>query len=142
MKLLRKTHFWQDKRTWIEIEGDLPSRNDRGYAGEGNVHLRIGDENGLKASFKLSADEARAVVDTISLFMKKHDSRMSEMMSSRGEQNTSSSSSSSYGSNPSYGSSSYDSEKKEEPLPSFELFDMADKKEEETREKPKLNFYY
>ncbi|RLI67548.1 hypothetical protein DRO91_10080 [Candidatus Heimdallarchaeota archaeon] len=146
MKLLRKTHFWQDKRTWIEIEGEFPSRNERGYAEEGKVSVKIGDENGLKASFKLSADEARALRDVISLFSKKHDSKMAELMSTRGEYsvvNSYNKPSNTYSSSsiPKENVGSY-SEKKDEPMPSFEIFDIAEKREEETKEKPKLNFYY
>lgn len=126
MKIFRKTHFWQDKRTFMDIDADPPKRNDRGYAEEGSVNIRIGDEEGIKAGFKLSADEARALIDTISLFLKKHDTIMARMYSSGREETEEK-----------YEPYKPDlSGKKVEPE-SFSIFD-SDKEEEE----PKLKFYY
>jgi hypothetical protein len=114
MKILRKTHFWQDKRTYFEVDAEPPTTNERGYAEEGSVNIRIGDEEGIKAAFKLSADEARAVVDVLKLFLEKHDTQMARLFSSREE----------------------DRETTRVEPASFTMFDA------EKEDKPKLQFYY
>ena len=118
MKILRKTHFWQDKRTFFEVDAEPPRLNERGYAEEGNVNLRIGDEDGIKAAFKLSADEARALVNTVRIFLEKHDVRMAKLHSSREE---------------------HVEEQVVETNFEPSSFSMFETKEED---KPKLKFYY
>ncbi len=112
MRILRKSHFWQDKRTFFEITGELPKPNERGYLEEGSINIRIGDEEGVRAAFKLSADEARAVVDTIKKFLDMHDEKMMHVP-----------------------------EKKEQDIEpaSFNIFDTPKKEE---KDEPRLQFYY
>ena len=76
MKIFQKTHFWQDKRTFMEADAEMPGLNERGYAREGDVAVRIGDQDGIKGVFKLTVDEARALRDAIDLFLRKHDNDM------------------------------------------------------------------
>jgi len=76
MKIFQKTHFWQDKRTFMEADAEMPGLNERGYAKEGDVAVRIGDQDGIKGVFKLTVDEARALRDAIDLFLRKHDNDM------------------------------------------------------------------
>ncbi len=123
MRILRKTHFWQDKRTFLDIDAEPPQKNDRGYAEEGNVVLKIADEEGIKAAFKLSVDEARALVGTVTIFLEKHDIRMAKLLSERQESD--------------YGDSNHETTPIE-PV-SFGMFETP---EVENDEKPKLQFYY
>ncbi|MDD4353085.1 MAG: hypothetical protein PHN56_01370 [Candidatus Nanoarchaeia archaeon] len=80
MKIFRKTHFWKDNRTFIEIEAEEP-RIEREYPIEGNFFLKIGEQSTIKSAFKLNPDEARALRDAVDMFLKVHDKKMAELMS-------------------------------------------------------------
>jgi hypothetical protein len=76
MRIFQKTHFWKDKRTFLDAEGDLAKLNERGYAEDGSVSIRIGDEEGMKAAFKMTIDEVRALRDVIDGFIRMNDRTM------------------------------------------------------------------
>jgi hypothetical protein len=80
MKIFRKTHFWKDNRTFIEIEAEEP-RIEREFPAEGSFFLKIGEQSTIKSAFKLSPDEARALRDSIGIFLKIHDKKLAELMS-------------------------------------------------------------
>jgi len=80
MKIFRKTHFWKDNRTFIEIEAEEP-RIERGYPVEGSFLLKIGEQSSIKSAFKLNPDEARALRDAIENYLHIHDRKYSELMS-------------------------------------------------------------
>jgi hypothetical protein len=79
MKIFQKTHFWQERRTFMEADAENPGLNERGYPKEGNVTVRIGDQEGAKGVFKLTVDEARALRDSVDLFLRKHDNEMTKL---------------------------------------------------------------
>ncbi len=79
MKIFQKTHFWQEKRTFMEADATMPGLNERGYAKEGDVTIRIGDQDGIKGAFKLTVDESRALRDVVDLFLRKHDNGMAKL---------------------------------------------------------------
>ncbi|MBN1923274.1 MAG: hypothetical protein JW791_00765 [Nanoarchaeota archaeon] len=85
MKIFRKTHFWKDNRTFIEIEAKNPEK-ERGFAKEGSLLLKIGEQSNVKAAFKLDVDEARALRDSIDMFLRFHDMKFSELMTEQQEQ--------------------------------------------------------
>ncbi|MDD2678980.1 MAG: hypothetical protein PHT91_03695 [Candidatus Nanoarchaeia archaeon] len=80
MKIFRKTHFWKDNRTFIEIDAEEPGI-ERGYPAEGSFLLKIGEQSSIKSAFKLSPDEARAMRDAFDAFLKIHDKKHAELMS-------------------------------------------------------------
>ncbi len=80
MKIFRKVHFWKDSRTFIEAEATEP-KLERGFAKEGNVLIKIGEQSFTKSAFKLNIDEARALRDALDMFLRFHDMKLSEMMS-------------------------------------------------------------
>jgi len=88
--ILRKVHFFEGRRTFLELSGEPPRVNERGYANEGNVLVRIGDEIGSKGVFKLSVDEARSMRDALDTFLKKHDISLMKMRSKEGSTQSSS----------------------------------------------------
>lgn len=79
MKIFRKTHFWKDNRTFIEIDAEEP-RIEREYPVEGSFFLKIGEQSSVKSAFKLNPDEARALRDSIDMFLKVHDKKFVELM--------------------------------------------------------------
>jgi hypothetical protein len=80
-KILKKIHLYEGKRTFMELYADGPKLNERGYTDEGHITVRMGDETGVKAAFKLSMDEARAVRDLLNLSLKEHDQKIKELFS-------------------------------------------------------------
>lgn len=86
-KIIRKTHFFEGRRTFLELNSEEAKLNERGYATEGKVSIKIGSEEGVKAVFKLSADEARAVRDAINQFLKSHDRGLVDLYSREGSNN-------------------------------------------------------
>ncbi len=118
MRIFRKTHFWQDKRTYLELDGEMPKINERGFVEEGSLNIRIGDESGIRAAFKMNTDELRSMVDVITLFLREHDAKMMKLYSER-------------------------EERREEEFKPMDLSILEPKEEkEEKRDKPKLQFYY
>ena len=85
MRIFRKTHFWQDKRTYLELDGEMPRINEKGFVEEGSLNIRIGDESGIRAAFKMDTDELRSMVDVITLFLKEHDAKMMRLYAEREE---------------------------------------------------------
>lgn len=79
MKIFSKTHFWKEHRTFLDIEAKEPFK-ERGYAKEGTILLKIGEQSTVKNAFKLSVDEARALRDSIDMFLRFHDMKLSELM--------------------------------------------------------------
>jgi hypothetical protein len=79
MRIFQKTHFWKDKRTFLDAEGNIAKLNERGYAEDGSVSLRIGDEEGVKAAFKMTVDEVRALRDVLDGFIRQNDRRMMKL---------------------------------------------------------------
>lgn len=79
MKIFRKTHFWKDNRTFIELDAEDP-RIERDYPIEGNFFLKIGEQSSIKSAFKLNPDEARALRDAINMFLQVHDKKFAELM--------------------------------------------------------------
>ena len=79
MKIFRKTHFWKDNRTFIEIDAEEP-KIEREYPVEGSFFLKIGEQSSIKSAFKLNPDEARALRDSIDMFLKVHDKKFAELM--------------------------------------------------------------
>ncbi len=77
-RIFKKTHFWKDKRTYLDLNADEP-RLEKGFPKEGAVTLKIGDQDGLKAAFKMQVDEVRAFRDVLNLFIEKHDKEMCEL---------------------------------------------------------------
>jgi len=116
MRIFRKTHFWQDKRTYLELDGEMPRINEKGFVEEGSLNIRIGDESGIRAAFKMDTDELRSMVDVITLFLKEHDAKMMRLYAER-------------------------EERKEEEFKPVDL-SILEPKEEKKEGKPKLQFYY
>lgn len=85
MRIFRKSHIWKDNRTFLELDAKKPEK-EKGYAKEGNLLLKIGQQSSVKSAFKLSVDEARALRDTIDMFLRFHDMKMSELMTEQKEQ--------------------------------------------------------
>ncbi|MFA5303482.1 MAG: hypothetical protein WC393_03010 [Candidatus Nanoarchaeia archaeon] len=79
MKIFKKTHFWKDNRTFIEIDAEEP-RIERDYPVEGSFFLKIGEQSSIKSAFKLNPDEARALRDSIDMFLKVHDKKFAELL--------------------------------------------------------------
>lgn len=101
-RIFKKTHFWKDKRTYIDLDADQPTM-ERGFPKEGAVTLKIGDQDNLKAAFKMQVDEIRALRDVLDFFIDRHDKKMAELhakqyanykKSTRGETSSTQSSSS------------------------------------------------
>lgn len=84
MKIFSKTHFWKDHRTFIELEAKDPER-EGGYPKEGSLVLKIGEQSTIKNAFKLSSDEARALRDSLTMFIKKHDELYTQLLSEGNE---------------------------------------------------------
>lgn len=85
MRIFRKSHLWKDNRTFLEVEAQKPEK-ERGYAQEGNLLLKIGQQSSVKSAFKLSVDEARGLRDALDMFLRFHDMKMSELMTEQKEQ--------------------------------------------------------
>jgi hypothetical protein len=79
MKIFRKTHFWKDNRTFIEIDAEEP-KIERDFPVEGKFFLKIGEQSNIKSAFKLNPDEARALRDSIDMFLKVHDKKFAELL--------------------------------------------------------------
>ena len=139
MRIFQKTHFWKDKRTFLDADGQLPKLNERGYAEEGNVTLRIGDEEGIRAAFKMNIDEVRALRDVLDRFTKLNDKNMIKLFKEGRERREGHERrDSGYESKESH----YDRREEQtetvqvEPA-QFSIFDSDEKKEE-----PKVKYYY
>lgn len=171
MRIFQKTHFWKDKRTFLDAEGNIAKLNERGYAEDGSISLRIGDEEGVKAAFKMTVDEVRALRDVLDEFIKQNDRRMVKLFkdvrdrrsgherqgsygsqSNRDYDNQSSSdynnqATSDYsGRSETYGFREDNSVKREEPrVETVEVepaqFSIFDT-EEKKKEEPKVKYYY
>ncbi len=138
MKIFRKVHFWKDNRTFVEVEADKPEK-ERGFAKEGHLLLKIGDQSQTKSAFKLSVDEARALRDSIDMFLRFHDMKLSELMTEQQEQ---------FEKVPDYYQRSPEP-LREERQPStqaqnFFMFDDAEEKSsnEKSSKKPNSEFYF
>lgn len=136
MKIIKKTHFWKDSRTFMEIEYEEP-KTERGYPAEGNFLLKIGEQSSIKSAFKLSPDEARAVRDAFTMALASHDKKMAELMSIDSKEQYSPYSSqpsndypsqSSYSSQNDYSSGNYSSSQRDED--DYSSGNYAPKKEE------------
>ena len=110
----------------MEAVAENPGLNERGYPKDGNVTVRIGDQEGAKGVFKLTADEARALRDSIDLFLRKHDNEMTKLFNEGRE----------------IRKEIVQPEITPEVQPeiqaeSFSIFDTEEKKDE-----PRMNYYY
>jgi len=85
MKIFKKSHQWKENKTFLELEATEPEK-ERGFAKEGHILLKIGQQSNVKSAFKLSVDEARAMRDTIDMFLRFHDMKFSEFMTDQQEQ--------------------------------------------------------
>lgn len=85
MRIFKRSHLWKDNRTFLEVDADNPSK-ERGFAKEGNLLLKIGQQSSVKSAFKLSVDEARGLRDAIDMFLRFHDMKLSELMTEQKEQ--------------------------------------------------------
>jgi len=85
MKIFHKSHLWKDNRTFIELEAEEPMK-ERGYANEGHILVKIGQQSSVKSAFKLSVDEARGLRDSIDMFLRFHDMKLSELMTEQKQQ--------------------------------------------------------
>lgn len=139
MKIIKKTHFWKDSRTFLEIEYEEP-KTERGYPAEGNFLLKIGEQSSIKSAFKLSPDEARAARDALTMALASHDKKMAELMSNEYEKEQYSPyssqpsndypSQSSYSPQNDYASNNYSSSQKNDYDDDYSSNNYAPKKEE------------
>ncbi len=153
MKIFKKTHFWKDNRTFIEVDLEEP-KIERDYPQDGSFLLKIGDQSGIKSAFKLNPDEARALKDALKIFLESYDKKMSELMSNDYSSNNYSQYQNNYSQPPSYQKEpekpsfddtdynsypkkeeySYKPDYAEEPSPRYEYTKMPD-------QKPKDSFF-
>ena len=155
-RFFRKTHFWKDKRTYFELDAENAVL-ERGFPKEGSMTLKIGDQDGLKAAFKMQVDEVRALRDILNFFLAKHDETFTELHSNR-EQPRYEAPQPFIGEEKATSFSSLDDEKEEpkqegpvtfgfaaqeeeKQAPGLTLFEK-DEGEEEKKEKPALRPYY
>ncbi len=125
MKIFRKVHFWKDSRTFIEAEASEP-KLERGFAKEGSVLIKIGEQSFTKSAFKLNVDEARALRDALDMFLRFHDMKLSEMMSGQPQE-----------------SHSYQEEQKQDSIFLFSEDNEEEKQEEKNEdENPTPEFYF
>jgi hypothetical protein len=76
---LQIKHFYDDrqsgqtKRTWMEIQLQLPEKSPEGWVNDGKVRLSIGEEKDVKGAFLLSLDEASRLVKCLEVAVEEHE---------------------------------------------------------------------
>jgi len=82
---LQIKHFFEDRttgksrRTWLEIQLQLPEKSPEGWVNEGRIRLMLGEDRDVKASFLLSISEAARLQKTLDMIIEDHDSEMAHL---------------------------------------------------------------
>ncbi|MFW9909607.1 MAG: hypothetical protein ACFFEF_13630 [Candidatus Thorarchaeota archaeon] len=70
---LQFNHFFNNQRTWFEIQMIPPEKTPEGWVNDGKVRLSIGQDRELKGSFLLSIDEICRLVASLETTVAEHE---------------------------------------------------------------------
>ncbi|MBR9678660.1 MAG: hypothetical protein GON13_00135 [Nanoarchaeota archaeon] len=78
VKIINFAHFFRDKRSVLEVNGELPSIVNN-FPKDGALMLSISNEAGERKAFKLTIEEASRMIISLESFLKKHESEISKL---------------------------------------------------------------
>ena len=78
VKIINFAHFFRDKRSVLEVNGELPSIVNN-FPKDGNLMLSISNEAGERKAFKLTIEEASRMILSLESFLKKHEHELSKL---------------------------------------------------------------
>lgn len=76
---LQIKHFFEDRetnktrRTWLEIQLNLPEKTPEGWVNDGKIRLSLGEDRDIKGAFLLSVDEAVRLTKNLELAVEDHE---------------------------------------------------------------------
>ncbi len=82
---LQIKHFFDDRqtgqtrRTWMEIQLQLPEKTTEGWVNDGKLRLSIGEERDVKGSFLLSIDEACRLIKSLEITVEEHEDQKAKL---------------------------------------------------------------
>jgi hypothetical protein len=82
VRIIGFAHFFRDKRSVLEINGELPSIVNN-FPKDGSLMLSISNEAGERKAFKLTVEEASRLVIAVESFIKRHDHELSKLWETR-----------------------------------------------------------
>jgi hypothetical protein len=82
---LQIKHFFEDRqtnqtrRTWLEVQLNLPEKTPEGWVNDGKVRLSLGEDRDIKGAFLLSVDEAMRLARSLELAIEDHEVEKSRL---------------------------------------------------------------
>ncbi|MHA1933944.1 MAG: hypothetical protein ACW97A_01565 [Candidatus Thorarchaeota archaeon] len=82
---LQVKHFFDDRqtgatrRTWLELQLNLPSKTDEGWVNDGKVRLSLGEDRDIKGAFLLSIDEVCRLQKALEMIVEDHEAEKSQL---------------------------------------------------------------
>lgn len=75
MKVANFAHFFKEKRSVLDINGELP-KIEKGFPKDGNIMVSISNEKGERKAFKLSMLEVCRLVFALQSFISRHEEEL------------------------------------------------------------------